>query len=89
MVHPLFDFSHLTPTERAQLAVDLWDSIALADEDDLPVPPAHRAEIAHRHAAYLKDPDAGEPWEQVRDRLIARAAPARPTKPPVKSRRRS
>lgn len=87
MEHPLFDFSHLTPAERAQLAVDLWDSIALDREAELPVPPAHQVEIARRHAAYVKNPDAGTPWEEVKDRLLARAASRAPKKRPVKRRR--
>ncbi len=79
MAHPLFDFRHLTPAERAQLAVDLWDSIVVEDEAALPIPPAHRAEVARRHAAYLADPCAGAPWEEVEGRMIARLEARRAT----------
>jgi len=89
MAHPLFDFSQLSPAERAQLAVDLWDSIALEHEDELPIPPAHRAELARRHAQYVKNPEAGAPWEEVRNRLLARAASRPRKKRRVKGRRRS
>jgi putative addiction module component (TIGR02574 family) len=89
MAHPLFDFSHLTPAERAQLAVDLWDSIALKRQDDLPVPPAHRAEIARRHASFVKNPDAGTPWEDVKERLLARVAARQPKKRQAKRRNRA
>jgi putative addiction module component (TIGR02574 family) len=27
MAHPLFDFSHLSPAERIELAERLWDSL--------------------------------------------------------------
>jgi putative addiction module component (TIGR02574 family) len=88
MAHPPFDFSHLSPAERAQLAVELWDSIAREHEDDLPVPAAHRATVARRHAAFLKDPGGGTPWEKVKSRLVARVAPRRPKKRPAKRRSR-
>jgi putative addiction module component (TIGR02574 family) len=89
MAHPLFGFGHLTPTERAQLAVDLWDSIALERQDDLPVRPAHRAEIARRQASLVKNPDAGAPWEEVKDRLLARVAARQPKKRQAKRRSRA
>ena len=90
MAHPLFDFRHLTPAERAQLAVDLWDSIAVEDEAALPIPPAHRAEVRQRHAAYLADPSAGASWEEVQGRLIARLEARRGTQrgEPAKGMRR-
>ncbi|MDQ3518970.1 MAG: addiction module protein [Gemmatimonadota bacterium] len=72
MIHPLFDFRHLSPAERAQLAVDLWDSIALEHKDELRVPPEHRDEVARRHAAHLQSPEEGAPWEEVQARLLAR-----------------
>ena len=34
MSSPIFDFSHLTPEERIQLAEELWDSL---EPDQLPV----------------------------------------------------
>jgi putative addiction module component (TIGR02574 family) len=72
MAHPLFDFSQLTAAERAQLAADLWDSIALDEAGDLPVPEEHRAEILRRLAAWRQDPEAGVPWEEARAHGSAR-----------------
>lgn len=80
MANPLFDFRHLTPPERAQLAVDLWDSIARDREDELPIPPEHRAELERRHAGYLQQSDAGAPWEEVQERLLARLQEQRETR---------
>ncbi|MES2180322.1 MAG: addiction module protein [Gemmatimonadota bacterium] len=62
--------------------------MALKHQDDLPVPSTHETEITRRHAAYLADPAAGTPWEEVKDRLLARAAAGEPTKRSVKRRRR-
>ena len=63
------DFSHLTADERIQLAMDLWDSVEPEDAR-LPLSEAKRAVLDRRIAAYERDPDAGEPWESVRDELL-------------------
>lgn len=64
-----FDFSHLTPAERIQLAEDLWDSL-VPDADALPVPPEHLAELERR----LGDPDEvadnGVSWDDLRETLL-------------------
>ena len=76
MAHPLFDFSRLTPAERAELAVALWDSLP----DDSPEPPlteAQRAELGRRVDAYRRDPGAGAPWAEVRERIRSTAKPDR------------
>lgn len=54
--------------ERIELVEDLWDSIA-ADAESVPVPEAHRRELARRRAAHREDPTAVRPWEEVRERL--------------------
>lgn len=66
MAHPLFDFSHLSPAERIELAEQLWDSLdpaatALMDEQ--------AAELRRRHAELDADGDHGEPWEQALDEI--------------------
>lgn len=69
MGSPLFDFSHLSPAERIQLAEDLWDS--LPPESELPeVTAAQQAELDRRLADYRRDPAGGEPWEAVRAQLL-------------------
>jgi putative addiction module component (TIGR02574 family) len=66
MTHPLFDFSHLSPAERIELAERLWDSLepaaALLSEDQA-------AELRRRRAALDADNDPGEPWEQALDEI--------------------
>lgn len=68
MATPLFDFTHLSPAERIQLAEDLWDS--LPQESELPeLSAAQRAELDRRLAEYEGNPTDGEPWDTVRAML--------------------
>jgi putative addiction module component (TIGR02574 family) len=68
MADPLFDFSHLTPDERVQLAEELWESVA--DEPGaLPLTEAQAQELDRRLAAYRKDPTAAIPWRQALDEI--------------------
>jgi putative addiction module component (TIGR02574 family) len=66
MAPKLMDFSHLSVPERLQLVEDLWDSI---DDEQIPVPEWHLQELERRLADYRAHPEAGIPWEQVRERL--------------------
>jgi putative addiction module component (TIGR02574 family) len=68
MAHPLFDFSNLTPAQRVELAVALWDSLP-ANSDEPPITELQRAELLRRADAYRRDPDAGSSWEEVRTRI--------------------
>ena len=69
MATPRFDFTHLSPAERIQLAEDLWDS--LPQESETPaLTPAQRAELDRRLTEYERDPTKGESWETVRARLL-------------------
>ena len=72
---PAFDFSHLTPEERIQLAADLWDSVA--DSTAIPVPAAQAAELRRRVARLERDGARGEPWRdtlaRIEQRLTSRA----------------
>jgi putative addiction module component (TIGR02574 family) len=62
MAAPLFDFSHLTPDERIELAEQLWDSL----EPDAGAPDEEQIAVLRRRRAELEaDGDPGEPWEQV------------------------
>jgi putative addiction module component (TIGR02574 family) len=69
MAAPIFDFSHLTPAERIELAEQLWDS--LEAEDTTP----SEDEVNHvrvRRAELDSDGDPGQPWEQVIDEIAER-----------------
>ena len=66
MSAPLFDFSHLTPEERIELAEQLWDSL----EPSLLRPgPEDAAELRRRRAALDADGSLGQPWRQALDEL--------------------
>jgi len=65
---PGLDVAQLTVAQRLELIGVLWDSIpdSLEGQD---VPEWHRQELQRRLAAADAAPEAGIPWEQVRDRL--------------------
>jgi len=72
MGHPLFDFSNLTPAQRAELAIALWDSLP-DDSTEPALTDGQRAELGRRIEAYRKDPRAGAPWDEVRARIRSAA----------------
>ena len=58
----------LSISERIQLVEDLWDSIVAVPEA-VPLTELQKEELDRRLDAYHKDPDAGSPWELVRERI--------------------
>lgn len=66
--NPHFDFSHLTPAERIQLARDLWDSVE-AEEADWPPSDDERAELDRRLEAARRNPGEGSSWDEVETRV--------------------
>lgn len=58
----------LSISERIQLVEDLWDSIVAVPEA-VPLTEPQKEELDRRLDAYHKDPDAGSPWELVRERI--------------------
>lgn len=68
MAHPFFDFTHLTPSQRVELAVALWDSLP-ADSAEPPITEGQRVELLRRVEAYRRDPRAGASWNEVRARI--------------------
>jgi putative addiction module component (TIGR02574 family) len=61
MAMPRLDIQRLSPEERIELAVDLWDSL-LPTPEEVPLSRAQAKELDQRVAAYLEDGDPGEPW---------------------------
>jgi putative addiction module component (TIGR02574 family) len=59
----------LTIKQRLELIGELWDSLP-DSVDELPVPEWHKAELDRRLAAADADPDAGIPWEDVKERAV-------------------
>ena len=66
MTAPIFDFSHLTPEERIELAEQLWDSL---DPAALTPTPEQAEELRRRRAALAADGALGQPWREVLDEL--------------------
>ncbi|MGD2118435.1 MAG: addiction module protein [Chromatiales bacterium] len=58
----------LSPSEKILLAEELWDSVA-ADEQLLPLTAEQKKELDARLASYSADPEAGDSWENVRERI--------------------
>ena len=71
-----FDFRRLSPAERAELAIELWDS--LSDDSIEPgLTEAEHSELVRRVEAARADPDAGASWDEVRQRIRDAATPRR------------
>ena len=62
------DLLRLSPSERIQLAEDLWDSVAEMPES-IELSEAQRNELDRRLEAYHSEPDAGSPWESIKATL--------------------
>jgi len=62
------DVLRLSVAERIQLVEDIWDSIAAVPEA-VPLTDGQREELDRRLESYHRDPAAGEPWEEVRERI--------------------
>jgi len=62
MTSPIFDFSHLSPEERIQLAEDLWDSL---EPTEVPISEEVGAELDRRLERHRQDPGRGRPAEDV------------------------
>jgi putative addiction module component (TIGR02574 family) len=68
MASPIFDFTHLTPAERIELAEQLWDSL---DPGTLVPTPEEVTELRRRRAALAADGALGQPWREALDELEA------------------
>ena len=62
---------HLTVPQRIELAHELWDSIA-AEAEALPLTMEQKDELDRRLAALDANPANVVPWEEVRERALAR-----------------
>ena len=58
----------LSLAERILLVEELWDSIAASPERFV-LSDVHQQDLQRRLDAYRKNPKAGTPWEEVRERL--------------------
>lgn len=58
----------LSPSEKIILAEELWDSVA-ADEQLFSLTEDQRRELDARLASYTANPEAGDSWKNVRNRV--------------------
>ena len=67
------DYAHLTIAERLQLVEELWDSIAAdADAEALPLTDAERVPVDERIDELRTNPEAGQPWSDVRAQILGK-----------------
>jgi putative addiction module component (TIGR02574 family) len=66
------DILSLSVPERILLVEDIWDSIAEIPES-VPLTMAQKQELDNRLDAYHRDPLAGSPWSEVRERIQKRS----------------
>jgi putative addiction module component (TIGR02574 family) len=68
----LEELKQLSVEERLQLLEDVWTSLDEDHPHPMPVPKWHEEELERRLNAFEENPGAGEPWAEVRKRLMAR-----------------
>lgn len=61
-------FDELSVEEQIEYVQSLWDRIA-ASPDRIPVPEWHHQVLAERLKDYEANPEAGESWDVVQERL--------------------
>ena len=64
----IMNLHELTPSEKILLAEGLWDSVA-SDEQLFPLTEDQKKELDVRLTRYSIDPEAGDSWETVRNRI--------------------
>jgi len=62
------NLQELTTSEKILLAEELWDSVA-SDEQLFPLTEDQKAELGARLASYSINPEEGDSWENVRNRI--------------------
>ena len=70
MAVKLSELLELPVEERLKLVEALWESIAECPEA-LELTAAQKEELDRRLAAYERDPGAGVPWVELKQRLLA------------------
>lgn len=69
---PLIELLKLPATDRAELALALWDSLAEDErEGELVLSDDLRADLDRRWAEHVADPASAVPWADVRAKLLA------------------
>jgi len=64
----LADILDLPVEERIRLVEDIWESI-IAVPEAIPLTEAQAAELERRLEAYHRHPEAGSPWDEIKNRV--------------------
>ena len=71
MSSPLPQLLRLPATDRADLAMALWESLSDAERHaEFELSDAHRAELDRRWAEHVETPTSSVPWSDVRRKLL-------------------
>jgi putative addiction module component (TIGR02574 family) len=69
----LSELLKLTASQRAELAMALWESLSAEErEAELELSPEDAAELDRRWREHLAKPESAIPWEEVRRKLMDR-----------------
>jgi putative addiction module component (TIGR02574 family) len=66
---PMTEILELPVDERIRLVELIWESIAAVPEA-VPVSDELKIELDRRLAEFEANPEAGSPWEEVRERIV-------------------
>jgi putative addiction module component (TIGR02574 family) len=66
---PVAEILELPVAERIRLVELIWESVAAVPEA-VPVSDELKAELDRRLADFEANPQAGSPWEEVRERIV-------------------
>ena len=69
MMTALQELETLPVPERLQLVEDLWDSIARSNAE-IPMPQWQIDELDRRKQNYLRNPDSGRTWDEVKEDIL-------------------
>ena len=70
MILELENLETLPVPERVQIVEDLWDSIARTNED-VPIPQWQKDELDRRKQLFLRNPNSGRTWDEVKLDMLA------------------
>lgn len=60
----------LSVTQRILIAQEIWDSVT-SNPESIPLTEKQKKELDKRLATYLKNPDQGKPWSEVKDNILS------------------
>ena len=69
MTTAIQELETLPVSERVQLVEELWDSIARSNAD-IAIPQWQKDELERRKQNYLRKPDLGRTWDQVKQDIL-------------------